>query len=108
MRLRFSRFSPTAPSYSGLDMEVGLTLSSLTFYCNRPTVAALMAFGADLATISTAVADEQGAVAQVRVLLRHLFMPSHQHSARAGLSVRLGMRGNDGAINSILPSVLVP
>jgi hypothetical protein len=108
VRLRFSRFSPTAPSYSGLDMEVGLTLSSLTFYCNRPTVAALMAFGADLATISTAVADEQGAVAQVRVLLRHLFMPSHQHSARAGLSVRLGMRGNVGAINSILPSVLVP
>jgi len=62
VRLLFVRYNPTSSSYTGLDVEVVLRLSTLVFYCNRPTVAALMVFGTDLGAVNTllaAPADEQ-------------------------------------------------
>jgi vacuolar protein sorting-associated protein 13A/C len=66
VRLLFAQYSPSSSSYSGLDVEVALKLSTLVFYCNRPTVAALMVFGTDLAAINTALAAPHAAQQQVR------------------------------------------
>jgi hypothetical protein len=35
VRLLFAQYNPTSSSYSGLDVEVVLKLSTLAFYCNR-------------------------------------------------------------------------
>lgn len=56
VRLLFARYNPTSPNYTGLDVEVMLRLSTLVFYCNRPTVAALMVFGADLGAVNSLLA----------------------------------------------------
>lgn len=66
VRLLFAQYSPSSSGYSGLDTEVALVLSRLVFYCNRPTVAALMVFGADLAAINSAMAAPADAQQQVR------------------------------------------
>jgi vacuolar protein sorting-associated protein 13A/C len=61
VRLLFAQYSPSSSNYNGLDVEVALKLSTLVFYCNRPTVAALMVFGTDLAAINTALAAPHAA-----------------------------------------------
>jgi vacuolar protein sorting-associated protein 13A/C len=66
VRLLFAQYSPSSNNYNGLDVEVALKLSTLVFYCNRPTVAALMVFGTDLAAINTALATPVAAQQQVR------------------------------------------
>ena len=49
--------------YTGVDVELSLQLSTLLFFCHRPTVAALMVLGTDLAAITALLAGP--AVAQV-------------------------------------------
>lgn len=56
VRLLFARYNPSSTNYTGLDVEVVLRLSTLVFYCNRPTVAALMVFGTDLGAVNTLLA----------------------------------------------------
>lgn len=56
VKLLFARYSPTSSNYNGLDVEVVLKLSTLVFFCNRPTVAALMVFGTDLGAINALLA----------------------------------------------------
>lgn len=65
VRLGFITWSRESSKYSGLDTELTLTLSTLHLYCHRPTVAALMAFGADMADIGTVLARQTQASAQV-------------------------------------------
>lgn len=65
VRLLFVRYNPTSSSYTGLDVEVALRLSTLVFYCNRPTVAALMVFGTDLGAVNTLLAAPSAADEQV-------------------------------------------
>lgn len=67
VRLLFARYSPTSSNYTGLDVEVVLKLSTLEFYCNRPTVAALMVFGTDMGAINALLAAPADAQ-QVRKL----------------------------------------
>jgi vacuolar protein sorting-associated protein 13A/C len=68
VRLLFAQYRPSSSGYTGLDVEVALKLSTLVFYCNRPTVAALMVFGTDLAAINTALAAPQAAQQQVQYI----------------------------------------
>jgi hypothetical protein len=56
VRLLFARYNPLSTNYTGLDVEVTLRLSTLVFYCNRPTVAALMVFGTDLGAVNALLA----------------------------------------------------
>lgn len=56
VRLLFAKYNPTSTNYTGLDVDVVLRLSTLVFYCNRPTVAALMVFGTDLGAVNTLLA----------------------------------------------------
>ncbi len=46
--LDFESWKPDSPQYNGLDAQVETRLTSLLFFCNRPTVAALTCFGNDL------------------------------------------------------------
>jgi hypothetical protein len=66
VRLFFATHSPSGSSYRGVDVEVVLRLSSLAFYCNRPTVAALMVFGTDLSTVNSLLAGPPADAEQVR------------------------------------------
>jgi hypothetical protein len=56
VRLLFAQYNPNSTNYTGLDVEVVLRLSTLVFYCNRPTVAALMVFGTDLGAVNALLA----------------------------------------------------
>lgn len=42
-------WKPEDPRYSGTDTELNMKLTSFWFFCNRPTVAALMRLGSDMA-----------------------------------------------------------
>ena len=56
---------PTSPLYRGTDTELTMKLTTFWFFCNRPTVGALIGLGSDLAA-ATAVAkpgDEQSPAA---------------------------------------------
>jgi hypothetical protein len=47
--------------YTGVDVELSLQLSTLLFFCHRPTVAALMVLGTDLGAITTLLAGPAAA-----------------------------------------------
>lgn len=51
VKLHFSNYSMQSSLYKGLDTEIAVDLDTLYFFCNRPTVAALMTFGKDIAEI---------------------------------------------------------
>lgn len=42
-------WKPEDPRYSGTDTEMSMKLTSFWFFCNRPTVAALIRLGTDMA-----------------------------------------------------------
>lgn len=82
VRLLFARYNPTSANYTGLDVEVVLRLSTLVFYCNRPTVAALMVFGTDLGAVNALLAgpaaEAQVCAATESVALPGTVMMGHQ------------------------------
>lgn len=84
VRLLFAKYNPTSSNYTGLDVEVVLRLSTLVFYCNRPTVAALMVFGTDLGAVNALLAAPS-AEAQVRsrALILHMRASCCVHCAGA-------------------------
>ena len=47
------------PSYNGVDMSLDIKLNNLYFYCNRPTVAALMTMGVDLGVAASLALSEK-------------------------------------------------
>ena len=53
--LDFNIWRPASPLYCGTDSELTMKLTAFWFFCNRPTVGALIGFGTDLAA-ATAVA----------------------------------------------------
>ena len=53
--LDFNIWRPTSPLYRGTDTELTMKLTTFWFFCNRPTVGALIGLGSDLAA-ATAVA----------------------------------------------------
>ena len=53
--LDFNIWRPTSPAYRGTDTELTMKLTTFWFFCNRPTVGALIGLSTDLAA-ATAVA----------------------------------------------------
>ncbi|RXH80093.1 hypothetical protein DVH24_041240 [Malus domestica] len=43
--------SPSSPDYDGIDTQMNLRMSKLEFFCNRPTLVALIDFGLDLSCV---------------------------------------------------------
>lgn len=44
----FESWKPDSAEYENVDSELRMRLTTLYFFCNRPTVGALMAFGGEL------------------------------------------------------------
>ncbi|CAA0829437.1 calcium-dependent lipid-binding family protein, partial [Striga hermonthica] len=47
--------NPSSPDYDGIDTQMSIRMSKLEFYCNRPTVVALINFGFDLSSANGVV-----------------------------------------------------
>ncbi|PKI62681.1 hypothetical protein CRG98_016952, partial [Punica granatum] len=50
--VNFSTRSSNSPDYDGIDTKMTVSMSKLEFFCNRPTVVALIGFGMDLSSAS--------------------------------------------------------
>ncbi|KAE9602547.1 putative vacuolar protein sorting-associated protein [Lupinus albus] len=46
----FSTRSSGSPDYDGIDTQMSVSMSKLEFFCNRPTIVALISFGLDLSS----------------------------------------------------------
>ncbi|XP_010266663.1 PREDICTED: uncharacterized protein LOC104604129 isoform X2 [Nelumbo nucifera] len=51
----FSSKSPSSPFYDGIDSQMKIRMSKLEFFCNRPTLVALIEFGLDLSSENSGV-----------------------------------------------------
>ncbi|XP_044485071.1 uncharacterized protein LOC123210663 isoform X2 [Mangifera indica] len=51
----FSMRSSSSPDYQGIDMQMSIHMSKLEFFCNRPTLVALIGFGFDLRAVNYVV-----------------------------------------------------
>ncbi|KAH6757936.1 calcium-dependent lipid-binding family protein [Perilla frutescens var. hirtella] len=47
----FLRRSPGSPDYDGVDTQMSVQMAKLEFYCNRPTLVALISFGVDMSAV---------------------------------------------------------
>ncbi|XP_015087740.1 uncharacterized protein LOC107031055 isoform X1 [Solanum pennellii] len=48
--LTFTTRHPDSPDYDGIDTQMSISMSKLEFFCNRPTLVALIDFGFDLSS----------------------------------------------------------
>ncbi|KAJ8532740.1 hypothetical protein K7X08_015629 [Anisodus acutangulus] len=48
--LTFTMRHPDSPDYDGIDTQMSISMSKLEFFCNRPTLVALIDFGFDLSS----------------------------------------------------------
>ncbi|KAH0638247.1 hypothetical protein KY289_038162, partial [Solanum tuberosum] len=48
--LTFATRHPDSPDYDGIDTQMSISMSKLEFFCNRPTLVALIDFGFDLSS----------------------------------------------------------
>lgn len=46
--MQFDTWKPSSPDYANIDSELHMQLTTLFFFCNRPTIGALMGLGTDL------------------------------------------------------------
>ncbi|XP_043709636.1 uncharacterized protein LOC122658659 isoform X2 [Telopea speciosissima] len=53
--VNFSTIDPGSPVYDGIDTQMSIRMSKLEFFCNRPTLVALIGFGLDLSSAGSAV-----------------------------------------------------
>ncbi|KAM1609645.1 hypothetical protein ACFXTN_020154 [Malus domestica] len=49
--VNFLTRSSSSPDYNGVDTQMNLRMSKLEFFCNRPTLVALIDFGLDLSSV---------------------------------------------------------
>ncbi|CAI0626123.1 unnamed protein product [Linum tenue] len=54
----FSTRSSASPDYDGIDTQMSIRMSKLEFFCNRPTLVALIGFGSDLSDGGSVVSSE--------------------------------------------------
>ncbi|KAK4265962.1 hypothetical protein QN277_026944 [Acacia crassicarpa] len=48
----FSTRSSGSPDYDGIDTQMNVRMSKLEFFCNRPTIVALISFGLDMSSVA--------------------------------------------------------
>ncbi|WOL14400.1 hypothetical protein Cni_G23180 [Canna indica] len=51
--ITFSCRSPDSPLYDGIDTQMSIRMSALEFFCNRPTLVALIEFSFDLSLVKS-------------------------------------------------------
>ena len=57
--MQFDTRKPSSPDYANIDSELHMQLTSLYFFCNRPTIGALMGLGTDLGDAFRDPADDE-------------------------------------------------
>ncbi|KAJ4956285.1 hypothetical protein NE237_013068 [Protea cynaroides] len=81
----FSKIDPGSPVYDGIDTQMSIRMSKLEFFCNRPTLIALIGFGLDLSSAGSAVScSEENDSLSVEV---------SQHTEKAEESARSFVKG---------------
>lgn len=57
----FSTRSPSSHDYDGIDTQMSVRMSKLEFFCNRPTLVALIGFGLDISSVyyATTISDTE-------------------------------------------------
>ncbi|XP_062108869.1 uncharacterized protein LOC133819601 isoform X1 [Humulus lupulus] len=60
----FSTRSPSSHDYDGIDTQMSVRMSKLEFFCNRPTLVALIGFGLDISSVNYATSSEMEAVSE--------------------------------------------
>ncbi|KEH32375.1 calcium-dependent lipid-binding-like protein [Medicago truncatula] len=55
--MSFSTRSPGSPDYDGIDTQMCVRMSKLEFFCNRPTIVALISFGLDISSGNKVTSD---------------------------------------------------
>ncbi|KAI4344734.1 hypothetical protein L6164_011925 [Bauhinia variegata] len=55
----FSTKSSGSPDYDGIDTQMSVHMSKLEFFCNRPTIVALVSFGLDLSSMDYTTNDTE-------------------------------------------------
>ncbi|XP_068666865.1 uncharacterized protein [Aristolochia californica] len=55
--LSFFTRGPDSPLYDGTDVQMSIRMSKLEFFCNRPTLVALIGFGFDLSLVTSGSID---------------------------------------------------
>ncbi|XP_047337153.1 uncharacterized protein LOC124940662 [Impatiens glandulifera] len=53
----FSTRNPNSPDYDGMDTKMNIRMSKLEFFCNRPTLVALIGFGFDISSGNKGASD---------------------------------------------------
>ncbi|GFZ13853.1 calcium-dependent lipid-binding family protein [Actinidia rufa] len=53
----FATRSPSSPDYDGVDTQMSIRMSKLEFFCNRPTLVALIGFGFDISSANSGASD---------------------------------------------------
>ncbi|KAF7837665.1 putative vacuolar protein sorting-associated protein [Senna tora] len=48
----FATRSSSSPDYDGIDTQMSIRMSKLEFFCNRPTIVALISFGLDISSVN--------------------------------------------------------
>ncbi|KAM3341348.1 putative protein isoform X1 [Capsicum galapagoense] len=56
--LTFTTRHPDSPDYDGIDTQMSISMSKLEFFCNRPTLVAIIDFGFDLSSVNDMVTSK--------------------------------------------------
>ncbi|KAF3669670.1 hypothetical protein FXO38_07472 [Capsicum annuum] len=56
--LTFTTRHPDSPDYDGIDTQMSISMSKLEFFCNRPTLVAIIDFGFDLSLVNDMVTSK--------------------------------------------------
>ena len=103
--MEYTKWSSQSPDYHGVDAQVHVKLKTLSFFCNRPTLGALMAIGDDITATGAAKPPDAPALA--------VQQPGHvqeegmeqqgdtELNAEKGMSKLLHYSSNRGADNGV-------
>ena len=61
--MQYNKWTPQSPDYQDVDAQVHVKLKTLSFFCNRPTLGALMAIGDDVSATGAAKPPDAPAAA---------------------------------------------
>jgi len=61
--MQYNKWTPQSPEYHDVDAQVHVKLKTLSFFCNRPTLGALMAIGDDVSATGAAKPPDAPAAA---------------------------------------------
>lgn len=76
----FDTWSQSSSGYAGVDADMRMRMKTVYFFANRPTIAALMGLGTDIAAAFKTGSDEVGASLSVaRFYSLPLVIPVIQH-----------------------------